>query len=65
MKSTKVSGPTGVTSDMLKKAGIITEMKRNIVNEGEKKKSEKGRENEQGRKGNDDGDDDFQTYTTE
>ncbi len=38
MKSTKASGLMGVTSDMLKKAGIITEMMRvfrNNVDEGE------------------------------
>ncbi len=38
MKSTKAPGPTGLTSDMLKSAGIIREMTRvlrNIVDEGE------------------------------
>ncbi len=38
MKSTKVSGLTGVTSDMLKKAGTIREITRvfrNTVDEGE------------------------------
>ncbi len=44
MKSTKASGPTGVTNDMLKKAGIIREMTRvfrNIVDKGEIPKSGK------------------------
>ncbi len=37
MKSTKAPGPTGVTSDMLKKADIreMTRVFRNIVDEGE------------------------------